>query len=195
MAAFFTIMLLSPSHFEWAKMFMSSQAWRFMLTCTNTSSMMAFALPATCLENAKVQCSPSTEASDSSDGKVNHLSGPAKVKTKGLTSQVETEARRSPWIRSRNEGFKHNSCVNRNCLACATTPPVIPIRDIKKIEDGFCKINAEALSEDTLSNKTSNKQAIGSHRTSRKVISSKREKGKEKIDEIESQESRKKINK
>ncbi|RCV36953.1 hypothetical protein SETIT_8G023400v2 [Setaria italica] len=66
--------------------------------------------------------------------------------------------------------------------------------------DGFPQSGPEqaiqqALSEDALCNKGKNKQVIGSHKTSRKVINSKREKSKEKIDEIESEESRKKIKK
>jgi hypothetical protein len=55
-AAFFTVMLLSPAHFDWAKNFLSSQAWKFMIGCTNSDSYMSFALLARCPENAEVHC-------------------------------------------------------------------------------------------------------------------------------------------
>lgn len=56
-------------------------------------------------------------------------------------------------------------------------------------------MNTEALADNALSSKNRNKQAIGSHKTSRKLNSSKREKGKEKMDEMDAQESSKRIKK
>jgi hypothetical protein len=54
-AAFFTVMLLSPAHFDWAKTFLTSQAWNLLLQCSNSSSFMSFALPPSCPKNAEVR--------------------------------------------------------------------------------------------------------------------------------------------
>jgi hypothetical protein len=55
--AFFTVMLLSPAHFDWAKTFLTSQAWNLLLQCSNSSLFMSFALPSSCPKNAEVRCS------------------------------------------------------------------------------------------------------------------------------------------
>jgi hypothetical protein len=132
-AAFFTVMLLSPAHFDWAKNFLSSQAWKFMIGCTNSDSYMSFSLPARCPENAEVHCQirieskvaeeaessplpissdcPSNVVASSENGKT--AMGTEKGKGKAIIPQVETEARRSPRIRARNKGFKHNSCSEK----------------------------------------------------------------------------------
>lgn len=102
-------------------------------------------------------------------------------KTRILPLQVETEARRSPRIRTRNNGFKHKGCPSRNCLACAAMPPTLSNKVMVKMGTNFCKMNVDNVSEDSLKGRSQEQQPIGSRRSSRKVISSKSQKGKEKI--------------
>jgi hypothetical protein len=78
---------------------------------------------------------------------------------------VETEARRSPRIRNRNAGFKHNSCASRTCLACSALPPNLSKHLTKKVGEEFCKINPEKMKESEPSIKKRNKQRIGSKKT------------------------------
>jgi hypothetical protein len=92
---------------------------------------MDFAIPAKCPENVEVSCqnllepdvspSPLETVNQQEDGnlviEVEQQENEEvaeilrKKKGKGLAPLVETEARRSPRIRSRNFGFKHNSCA------------------------------------------------------------------------------------
>lgn len=104
-----------------------------------------------------------------------------KKKTRILPLQVDTEARRSPRIRTRNNGFKHKGCPSRNCLACAAMPPTLSNKVMVKVGTNFCKMNVDNVSEDSLKGRSQEQQPIGSRRSSRKVISSKSQKGKEKI--------------
>jgi hypothetical protein len=48
---------------------------------------------------------------------------------------VEIEVRRSPRIQNITEGFKRNSCPNKNCLV-----PVMPAKNVKILSSYFCKI-------------------------------------------------------
>lgn len=65
-AAFFVVMLLSPAHFSWAKSFLTSQAWKAMLNCTDSSSLMSFTLPSECPGNGASSCSSHKEGTDNS---------------------------------------------------------------------------------------------------------------------------------
>jgi hypothetical protein len=85
-AAFFTVMLLSPTHFDWAKSFLSSQAWNMLLQCSNSSSFMSFALPSSCPENAEVRCAALEDESEDNSSQHDSnsvpsiIAPPAKVK-------------------------------------------------------------------------------------------------------------------
>jgi hypothetical protein len=193
-APFFTFMLLSPSHFDWAKGFLASQAWKFMLSCTNTSSMMTFAIPGKCPENVQLQCISSSDTPNSGSiqdendtnqidllGKeVDDHSAPATKKVKYTTPPVEPEARRSPRIRSRNEGFKHNSCASRSCLACTALPPPISPKVMTTVGKDFCKMNPDEVSEESLSKKSKGKLPISTKEDNLKVYASKKTKAKDK---------------
>lgn len=67
-------------------------------------------------------------------------------------------------------------------------PPTISTKTIKKIGSDLCKFSNEALSDNTLTSKGKGKEVIGSPKLTRKVISSKKEKAKGKMEEAESQE-------
>jgi hypothetical protein len=206
-AAFFIVMLLSPAHFDWAKKFLSSQTWNFMIGCSNSDSFLSFALPASCPENAEVRCqnrieseiadvddepeiSPLPVSSDChTNGVISSEFGMSAMETgkgkgKAIIPHVETEARRSPRIRARNNGFKHNSCSGKNCLACACLPPTLSKQVIRSIGEDFCKISARKLSDEELVGKKRGKQAIGERKTSKADHKSKNQEGKDGQDQV-----------
>nr|TKW15585.1 hypothetical protein SEVIR_5G247400v2 [Setaria viridis] len=179
-------------------------AWKFMISCTNTSLMMSFALPVDCPEKAEVKCDSLMEIVGSFPIQNDTYMGAPKILSDEFFSEeakrsyppVETEARRSPRIRNHNDGFKHNSCASKNCLACAATPPALTNKIIKKVGEDFCKIKPEAMTQDALSSKSKTKQAVGDKKAPKMVISSKKDKGNEKKDDdAVDQESNKKIKK
>jgi hypothetical protein len=180
-AAFFTVMLLSPTHFDWAKSFLSSQAWNMLLQCSNSSSFMSFALPSSCPENAEVRCAAlEAESEDISSQQGSNSAPPISAnstKVKPPPPTVETEARRSPRIRSKNGGFRHISCPSKNCLACAATPPSLAPNVLSRLGKDLCKISEENLSLDSLSSKGKGKSVIGGKRGSKGSLQSKVDKG------------------
>jgi hypothetical protein len=181
-AAFFTVMLLSPNHFDWAKSFLASKAWNLMIKHAKSDALMAFALPSKCPEGAEVCCDalaqnldvlPEVESVAQNEDADNQQSvahsemavNQQVIKTLTLSPVVETETRRSPRIRSRNRGFKHNSCPSKNCLACVALPPSMTKTMLKTLGEEYCKVKAGKLHEEDLSTKKKSKQAIGGHKT------------------------------
>ncbi|RLN04371.1 uncharacterized protein C2845_PM13G11500 [Panicum miliaceum] len=113
------------------------------------------------------------------------------------TPEIETSVRRSLRIRDKNDGFKHSSCADKTCLACAATPPAFAISTIKEIGEKVCKIASEKLSIEALSAKSSSKKVIGDKMTPSKVCSSNKEveKGKKKKVSDDANEASKKAKK
>nr|TKV94037.1 hypothetical protein SEVIR_9G248400v2 [Setaria viridis] len=97
------------------------------------------------------------------------------------TPLVETEARRSPRIRTRNAGFKHSSCTSRNCLACAAVPSSLPTKTLVALGEDFCKVSKGTLSDENLRRKTVKINVIGDKRGTR----SKKNKNDEMSQELE----------
>nr|TKW28789.1 hypothetical protein SEVIR_3G350900v2 [Setaria viridis] len=157
-AAFFIAMLLSPEHFDWAKKFLASKAWEFMLSCTSKSAMMAFAIPSSCPSSSLVLCISQSEEvctspckGDSSvDPKIDEQSTPRKP-----------GVRRSDRIKARSGGFRRASCHDKNCLACNATPPTIPTANIQSLGDKVCGINPLKTSLELLSAKAGPQKNIG----------------------------------
>nr|TKW37264.1 hypothetical protein SEVIR_1G036261v2 [Setaria viridis] len=142
-ASFFIMMLLSPAHFDWAKGFLNSEAWRFMISCTSIVSTMSFVIPESCPVDKEPQCLSHRDSNRISPSSSEDL--PVQKKKKSSTPHVETKARRSPRIRSRNDGFKHSSCAAKNCLACVAIPLTLPNTTLKRIEADYCKLYRDQL--------------------------------------------------
>lgn len=100
-------------------------------------------------------------------------------------------------IRDRNDGFKHNSCADKNCLACVATPLAFATSTLKEIGEKVCKFAPEKLSDEALSAKSSSKKVIGEKKTPSKTSSSKEEaeKGKKKKVSDDANEASKKAKK
>jgi hypothetical protein len=170
-AAFFTVMLLSPNQFAWAKNFLSSPAWKVMLSCSGPSALMSFAIPSSCPQEAEVTCAsvkqlPDNPGSQSGSNpneqeEQGNSSGKSKAQTSRGTPVIETGTRRSPRIRDRNSGFKHNTCLTKNCLACSASPPSFTSKMIKEVGEQYCKISSHKLSDSALADKRKGKMVVG----------------------------------
>lgn len=152
-----------------------------LLQCSNSSSFMSFALPSSCPENAEVRCAALEDESEDNSSQHGSNSVPPIIapptKVKPSPPIVETEARRSPRIRSKNGGFKHISCPSKNCLACAATPPSLAPSVLSRLGKDLCKISEDNLSLDSLSSKGKGKSVIGGKRGSKGNLPSKADKG------------------
>jgi hypothetical protein len=159
-ASFFTVMLLSPSNFDWAKSFLASTVWNLFLITAKPKALMSFSIPAKCPENASVLCQGLVQAAENAPGQHTMLelqleeegtmSQIKKLKGKSVGPLVETEARRSPRLCSRNLGFKQSSCTSKNCLACCAVPPSIPKKLMKTVGEDLCKIKPGKIEEEDL---------------------------------------------
>jgi hypothetical protein len=59
---------------------------------------------------------------------------------------VESEVRRSPRLVLLNDGFKnHDNCVDKNCLTCNATPPLINSKVVKILAASLCKVEEDGL--------------------------------------------------
>ena len=68
-------------------------------------------------------------------------------KRRGKGPLVEDQVRRSDRIRKENNGYKRNSCVNKECLPCNAAPPIIQNKIVKNLTTAFCKVAEEDLQE------------------------------------------------
>ena len=66
-------------------------------------------------------------------------------KRRGKGPLVENQVRRSDRIREENNGYKRNSCVNKECLPCNAAPPIIQNKIVKNLTSAFCKVAEEDL--------------------------------------------------
>lgn len=103
---------------------------------------MSFAIPASCPEKVNFDYKFLEERVDNTpDSPVKvtpsikeEVASPSPKRGRGhvvATHEVETVVKRSLRIRDRNDGFKHDSCANRNCFACAALPPALDNPTIK----------------------------------------------------------------
>lgn len=106
-APFFIKMLLSPSHFEWAKHVLASQTWDLLLRCAELSAAMSFAIPQKCHASTNVVCITSMDdvnnhqndtdlAQDDLIPLPQDYSAPAPLLDNGMSPVVDTNLRKSP---------------------------------------------------------------------------------------------------
>ncbi|TVU16793.1 hypothetical protein EJB05_36948, partial [Eragrostis curvula] len=182
---FFTNVLLSPTHYSWAKIFLSSQAWQIFQKQPFAHSM-PYLLPGKCPTDAAPSCSYLEMPSDDNisadeDDTADDTSGMSTPKKQfihqvGLSEStsavhrnrkrqrqvpvVETDCRRSERIKDITKGFKRSMCPHRDCFACAGAPPTLSPVVIKELGDKLCKVGPEALSEAALSTRKTKKTAV-----------------------------------
>jgi hypothetical protein len=72
-ATFFTMKLLSKENFQWAKYFLNSPAWQFLLHEENNSDGLQFSIPLQCPKAKAIYCSSNMQVSNLQVGQ-DHLS-------------------------------------------------------------------------------------------------------------------------
>lgn len=185
---FFTLMLLKGSTSDWASKFLQSQAQSFLANLgTDAGNYYVFSLPKsmpsctifdlTCSSNA---ASPSKnvdpfealndlialEPLDTPDFLDAHSSSMSPDKKRGTKRGKrivisESKVRRNERLHSLNKGFKPPSCKNKNCLGCATKPPLISSAVVRDLGASFYKVDPAILTDEHLNAKPSSKGAVG----------------------------------
>lgn len=172
-ADFFTNLLLSPTHFDWAKKFLSSKAWELITPSLTHPTSLQFNLPIKC-PSFKLQCNTQEVRNVDNDNETGteNLSGkvlpedrhvsPARFDTHkkitdkekaGIVIVEDASVRRSLRIKNNSKGFKKKGCPEKNCLSCAAEPPTISRSVIKNLGSTFCNMKPNDISDDMLLSK------------------------------------------
>ncbi|TVU40687.1 hypothetical protein EJB05_14157, partial [Eragrostis curvula] len=177
-ADFFTKLLLSPSHFDWAKSVLQSKLWTLVTDSVNQPHIM-FQLPSACPANVTIVCN--NDDLPTSKGKsvleeVNDSSSPEALPTLSASTSkahakkrkcnqptpvVESEVRRSDRVKDRNKGYRSSACAHRDCFACSAEPPTLSKKVIKNLGVTLCKIPHQAMSDEALAKTAAQKKPIG----------------------------------
>lgn len=163
---------MSPQHFDWAKKFLASKAWELLLTCTDKSAMMAFAIPSSCPSSSLLLCISQPEEVGTTPSKDDipgepepveqRCSKKARVRMGGREiPECESSVRRSDRIKAKSGGFHKTSCHDKSCLACNVLPPTITSANIQNLEDKVCAIDPTKTSYELLSTKAAPQKTIG----------------------------------
>jgi hypothetical protein len=150
-------MLSTPKHFDWAKTFLASFSWKVMTEHCTSEENLSFALPKSCPDGEHIICEIQESASKQPEPE--HLI--RENRSQDTPPLSESAYRRSPRIKSRNGGFRNNTCTSKNCLACSSIPPAIPRSSLHNIGVSACNIPAEKLTEKALKSKPKSFKVIG----------------------------------
>jgi hypothetical protein len=143
-------MLMTPDKFDWAKGFLSSQLWSIIKESIAYEHTISFVIPDKCVTNQAPVCKLLEESQESPEHNL-LISGSGSISPKrkrrdGGVPLVETEVRRSPRLVLLNDGYRnHDNCVDKNCLTCNVTPPLINTRVVKYFASSFCKVQEDGL--------------------------------------------------
>lgn len=58
-----------------------------------------------------------------------------------------------------HKGFKSTACMDKNCVGCSATPPIISSNIIRDLGAAFCNISLDELTEEKLNNPPKQKKA------------------------------------
>ena len=134
-ANFFTVQLLNSSSFNQTRQLLTSKLSSLLFTLEN--NYIDFSIPPTCPDN-NFGCSSDVAADVCIHGiGTSKEVPPKKRRISKLSAVVESEVRRSPRLKNAQKGFKANTCIDKNCLACRAVPPVLKKSQIKKLPLSF----------------------------------------------------------
>ncbi|XP_012701324.1 uncharacterized protein LOC101786606 isoform X1 [Setaria italica] len=197
-AAFFINMLMSPEHFDWAKQFLASKTWEFLLSCSNQTALMAFAIPQKCPSSTPFICSLSQEEVGTSTPELckaakpdlKEARSPKKARARlsiKAAPECESSVRRSDRIKAKSKGFRRSSCQDNTCLACTACPPTISADVIQSLGTKVCALDRTKIGPGKLSFNSGSQKPIGRTTTTR--FSEAYSKGKEVLSEASSNSS------
>jgi hypothetical protein len=138
-ANFFTVMLLNPEKFDWAKEFLSSN---ISSTLGNVNGVIDFFIPRSCPSQIKCITSSATSAElgkergenikksnisqeVQQEPEIQKDSTPMKTAGKRVVPVVDTGLRRSSRIKQVSGGYKTVTCSDRRCLHYTPNPPTL----------------------------------------------------------------------
>jgi hypothetical protein len=145
---FFILQLLNPANFDWIRNLLKA-GLSLTLNCPEFGEI-EFKIPPTRPDHS-FNC-----LADS--GKEKEIS-PKKRASKRTTPVVlELEVRRSPRIKNSNNGFKHNSCVQKVCyLPCCVKAPTLKKEAIRSIATKIYGLDESDVTDDRLQAKRQKK--------------------------------------
>nr|TKV93953.1 hypothetical protein SEVIR_9G263700v2 [Setaria viridis] len=197
-AAFFINMLMSLEHFDWAKQFLASKIWEFLLSCSNSTAMMAFAIPLKCPSSSPLICSlPQEEVGTSTpgfsktteakmEGARTHKRARVRLGTKA-TPECESSVRRSDRIKAKNKSFRRSPCQDNTCLACNACLPTINAEVIQSLGTKVCALDSSKVCPGKLLSNPGSQMPIEKMMDRRRTEASR--KGKEALSEVSSNSS------
>lgn len=171
-ANFFTVMLLSPDLFTWAKEFLSSKA----VSCLGREAgVIDFNIPKNCPKikscDAVPDASPvpkvTTPEETLSVAVLGQKATPRKRVSKRACPVVDTELRRSSRGKQVSGGFRKDTCSDRRCLFCLPNPPTLNNQVIRKLGKEMAQLEEEQLTDVVLDAKKEQKK-IGQEKTKNK---------------------------
>ncbi|KQK18696.1 hypothetical protein BRADI_1g44133v3, partial [Brachypodium distachyon] len=146
---FFTAMLSTPENFNWAKKVLLSNMWSIFAASNDTARI--FALPEKCPSKSAPICRLTARVEEICQGystpqapktseppvDLHKTTSVLRIKRTRRPPLVETEVRRSARLKEKNEGFKHNTCIYKRCLACAAKASEIKSKVVKSLSERF----------------------------------------------------------
>jgi hypothetical protein len=177
-ATFFTVMLLSPNLFTWAKEFLSSK----VVSCLGREAgVIDFNIPKNCPKikscDAVSDATPvqkvttpeekvTTPEETLSVAVLGQKGTPRKRVNKRACPVVDTELRRSSRGKQVSGGFRKDTCYDKRCLFCLPNPPTLNNQVIRKLGKEMAQLE-EQLTDVVLEAKKEQKK-IGQEKTKNK---------------------------
>lgn len=153
-ANFFSSMINSPTHSSWAKDFLAANLtkhlndWKGMVPLPIGNCFVYS--PTLSRQKPKHWTPISIEEEEllleEHEPEVPPWKRSKTMKEKDLL--METDVRRSPRVKLRNNGFKGAQCTRANCLGCSQTPPTLSIESIQKLGADTCQIDPAMLTKE-----------------------------------------------
>ena len=179
---FFQALLNAPAHQTWVKKLLES-SFPSSLVQSSSETLKAIPLPASSSDTCSFLLEESSyvkNLEDSITEQAPEETPPSKKRGRKHSAEtpiVESAVRRSSRLRALNNGFKADGCKIKNCLGCASPPPILSPASLKSIGASFCQISPEDLEEHVLLQKKST-EPIGKKHKKKNKEDSKNDEGK-----------------
>ncbi|CAM0909026.1 unnamed protein product [Alopecurus aequalis] len=166
---FFTAALLSQEKVAWAKSFLATQLWKYIVEGIDASSLRPFVISDVCPVSQDSMCAENDVELEQTtlDKTIYGSAGTATTsaihahrKRKEKAPLVETEVRRSTRLQQLQKGFKKTTCMNKQCISCSARPPVILAKIVRNLGVSFYKVDPSDCSEEELHKKEKKKKKV-----------------------------------
>lgn len=189
-ANFISSALLAPDNFERVKALLQSGVWQYIIEGSDSTMLKPFVIPESfnnhqgslsqvmnnqedAIVKGKTSSTPQPQdkAKEKAILSASTSAAMEHKKRKDLTPLVESQVRRSDRIQLDNQGYKRNSCPDRNCLACSPIPPPISGRVVRNLSVSFCNMDPKTTTVEILqAKKKKNKVPVEPTRRSQRKV-------------------------